>query len=109
MKYSEASHAHKSLNTLQNKYMDTKQRNKTKLNMKKFMRMYLFHVVDQSSHLKLQVSEGELHLLSLLNLKLLLLLCPPQFISGGIVHHSGVAAIFLLLFQLKSKPFFKFP
>lgn len=69
-----------------------------------FAQVYLFHVVDQCSHLQLQVSEGELHLLSLLNLKLLLLLCPPQFISGGVVHHSGVAAIFLLLLQLKSIP-----
>lgn len=66
--------------------------------------MYLFHVVDHRSHFQLQIPEGELHLLSLLNLKLLLLFRPPQLISGGVVHHGGVAAIFLLLFQLKSTP-----
>lgn len=34
----------------------------------KFKRVYLFHAVDQCSHLQLQIPEGELHLLSLLNL-----------------------------------------
>ena len=64
--------------------------------------MYLFHVADQRSHLQLQVSECELHLLSLLNLDLMLLLRLPQLISGSVIHHVGIATILLLLFQLKS-------
>ena len=64
--------------------------------------LYLLHAVDQRSHLQLQVPEGELHLLLVLHLHLVLLLHPSKLVSGRVVHHGGVAAMFLLLFQLKS-------
>lgn len=61
--------------------------------------MYLFHVVNESFNLQLEV---HVHLLHFLNFFLMFLIHPPHLIGSGTVLHGGVAVILLFLFQLKS-------
>lgn len=61
--------------------------------------MYLFHVVNESFNLQLEV---HVHLLHFLNFFLMFLIHPPHLIGSSTVLHGGVAVILLFLFQLKS-------